>query len=201
MTMVEGKNTHDLYNASGRLVAEGTLDYIGEKISVFSVYGMFDRENIHGEVRIESRLQYEEVYRAHVVEVSDNRVMVDGLSNISADLREDLKVEYRSLTELTRTSKESGETERFEARLENISGGGVCIVTDRKLERGEILGMKSLSPSLFLEIDINILRREEFGRMYKYGCRFHNISKLEESAIRKAVYRLQLEGRSYNRER
>ena len=61
--------------------------------------------------------------------------------------------------------------------------------------------VKTNIPDLSLETKIKILRKENFGRLYKYGCRFHDISRTEESSIRKVVYKLQLDMRNYNKAR
>lgn len=198
---MEAKNTHQVYDKDGNLVAEGNLDYIGAKMSVFSVYGLFDKPRIAGTVRIISKISYEEVYSAKVVQIEANRIMVDGLRNISADLREDLKVDYRGKVTLEYTEDIDGQKvlQIAEGRMENISGGGIAFVSDKQFEVGQIFNLKTTIPDLFFEIQLEVLRRENFGRLHKYGCKFYNISKIEESAVRKAVYKLQIDSRNYEK--
>lgn len=194
------KNTHEIYDLNGDLVAEGNLDYIGEKISVFKVHGLFDKVKIQGVVRIESRISYEEVYNAKVERIEDNRVMLDGIRNISSDLREDLKVVHRGPITLIYTELDENnqkQEHRVEGRMEDLSGGGIGFITEKKFDVGQVLAVKTSIPDLFFEIRIKVLRRESFGRQYKYGCKFHEISKVEESSVRKLVYRLQIENRDY----
>ena len=200
---LDERNTHEVYDQEGNLVAEGTLDYIGAKMSVFSVYGLFDRERIAGTVRIVSKVSYEEVYSARVVQIEANRIIVDGLRNISADLREDLKVDYRGRIVLEYEEIIDGvkTIQTAEGRMENISGGGVGFVSEKQFQVGQVINLKTVIPDLFFEIQLEVLRKELFGRLYKYGCKFYKISRIEESAVRKVVYKLQIDGRNYDRAR
>ncbi len=196
----EGKNTHEIYDSQDMLIAEGVLDYVGSKISVFTVYGIFHKEKMRGAVRIESKLIYEEVYSAKVEGIEGNRVMLDSLRNISSDLRQDLKVEYRGKIKIIYTEADNkGQKLRStaDAQMENLSGGGVGFVADKVFEVGQELHMKTLLPDLFFEVPIKVLRRESFGRLYRYGCKFNNISRVEESSVRKVVYKLQIDNRNY----
>lgn len=195
-----GKNTHELYDSQGNLIAEGNLDYIGEKISVFNVSGIFHREKTRGIVKIESKIRYEEVYSAKVDRIESHRIMLESLRNISAELREDLKVDYRGPVKIFYTQMgDSGKKETLiaEARMENISGGGVSFIAEKEFQKGDELAIKTRIPDLFFELQIKILRKENFGRLYKYGCKFINISKIEESSVRKLVYKLQIDQRDY----
>lgn len=195
-----GKNTHELYDSQGNLIAEGNLDYIGEKISVFNVSGIFHREKTRGIVKIESKISYEEVYSAKVDRIESHRIMLESLRNISTDLREDLKVDYRGPAKIFYTQMgDSGKKETItaEARMENISGGGVSFIAEKEFQKGDELAIKTMIPDLFFELQIKILRKENFGRLYKYGCKFINISKIEESSVRKLVYKLQIDQRDY----
>ena len=195
-----GKNTHELYDSQGNLIAEGNLDYIGEKISVFNVSGIFHREKTRGIVKIESKISYEEVYSAKVDRIESHRIMLESLRNISAELMEDLKVDYRGPAKIFYTQMgNSGKKETLiaEARMENISGGGVSFIAEKEFQKGDELALKTMIPDLFFELQIKILRKENFGRLYKYGCKFINISKIEESSVRKLVYKLQIDQRDY----
>lgn len=198
-----GRNTHEIYDSKGHLIAEGNLDYIGEKISVFNVHGIFDRGKTSGIVKIESKISYEEVYSAKVERIESHRIMLESLRNISADLREDLKVDYRGPAKIFYTqmgdSGKSGKKETLiaEARMENISGGGVSFIAEKEFQKGDELAIKTMIPDLFFELQIKILRKENFGRLYKYGCKFINISKIEESSVRKLVYKLQIDNRNH----
>lgn len=198
---IEQRSTHKVKDSSGDVVAEGNLDYIGERISTFTVYGTFNKPRLTGTLRIESKVNYEEVYSAKVVRLEDQRIILDNLRNISEDLRQDLKVDYRGKIHLEYQEKINGETVKqvVEGRTENISGGGIGFVSEEKLEVGQILSLKAQIPDLFFEIKAEILRRETFGRLYRYGCKFCDISKIEESAIRKLVYKLQIDNRNYLR--
>ncbi|MDO4710744.1 MAG: PilZ domain-containing protein [Peptostreptococcaceae bacterium] len=189
---VDETRNFNAFGSDGTIIAIGNLDYIGEKISVFSTSEFIgNKRSISGYIRIESKVNYEDVYSAMVDRVENNKIFLASLRNISDELKEDIKVDFRRDIRVTYTDGEKEQS--VEARLTDISSGGVGLVCKKSFGVGqtlridtEILGIGSL-------LNVQTLRREIMGRVYKYGCRFVELNSREESAIRRAVYRLQIE--------
>ncbi len=192
--VITSAKSFDLYDYKGQKVAIGNLDYVGEKISVFTV-SVFLSDDIIAPLRIESKINYAEVYSANINRIEHNRIVLESLRNISKDLQEDIKVEMQAeiTMSLIDQYEQKRENEKINVNLMDISSGGVAFRTDKVLKVGSIVTM----PLNILRLDFDgklvILRREILGRNYKYGCRFTDLKTNEESVIRKAIYRLQIE--------
>lgn len=187
----ESKN-FNAYDSNGELIAIGNLDYIGEKISVFSVSEFIEnKRNISGNIRVESKVNYSDVYSATVDRVESNKIVLESLRNISDELKEDIKVDFRR--DIRISYDDEGEEIQVEARLIDISSGGVGLVSKKAFKVGQVLRIDTEILGIESLLNVQTLRREVMGRFYKYGCRFVEVNSREESAIRRAVYRLQIE--------
>lgn len=187
----ESKN-FNAYDSNGELIAIGNLDYIGEKISVFSVSEFIEnKRNISGNIRVESKVNYSDVYSATVDRVESNKIVLESLRNISDELKEDIKVDFRR--DIRISYEDEGEEIQVEARLIDISSGGVGLVSKKAFKVGQVLRIDTEILGIESLLNVQTLRREVMGRFYKYGCRFVEVNSREESAIRRAVYRLQIE--------
>ncbi len=183
------------YDEQKQKLAIGNLDYIGEKISVFSVSEFLKRKHeIAGNICIESRLSYEEVYSASIDRVEANKIFLKSIRNISEELKEDIKVDYQRVCEVSYELKLGGKTESFvdQVKLLDLSSGGIGFISEKKYEIGKSMKIELGIAEIDFTPTVKILRRENMGRMLKYGCRFDKLSVADESKIRKAVYRLQI---------
>lgn len=182
----------NLYDLKGQKVALGNLDYIGEKISVFSV-AVFLSDDIVSPLRIESRVNYEEVYSATIDRIENNKIILDSLRNISRELKEDIKMDLSADLTIELQEAHEDEPEKLDIKLLDISSGGIAFRAEKIIRVGSIISV----PLNILDFDFNVkmvvLRREILGRDYKYGCRFTELTSLQESQIRKEIYRLQIE--------
>ncbi|MDO5095095.1 MAG: PilZ domain-containing protein [Peptostreptococcaceae bacterium] len=196
MSNIFDNNTEDMsrnfeaFGSNNSKIAIGNLDYIGEKISVFSVSDFIKKEEVVGTIRIESKVNYEEVYSALVDRIEGNKIFLFSLRNISDELKEDIKIDYSRIIEIK--CKRDEEEKTIEARMMDISSGGIGFTAKETFEVGEILKVDTKISEIGFEPNIKILRREKMGRLLKYGCRFVDLSLQEESKIRKAVYQLQI---------
>ncbi|MDO5062372.1 MAG: PilZ domain-containing protein [Peptostreptococcaceae bacterium] len=180
------------FDSNGELIAIGNLDYIGEKISVFSVSEFIEnKRKISGYIRVESKVNYSDVYSAMVDRVESNKIVLESLRNISDELKEDIKVDFRR--DIKVSYEDGGEEIQVEARLIDISSGGVGLVSKKAFKVGQVLRIDTEILGIGSLLNVQTLRREVMGRFYKYGCRFVEVNSREESAIRRAVYRLQIE--------
>lgn len=196
MSDIFDSNSEDLsrsceaYGKNLSKIAIGNLDYIGEKISVFSVADFLEKEAFVGEIRIESKVNYEEVYSAVVDRVEGNKVFLFGLRNISEELKADIKINHSRII-LVKFERDN-EPKTVEARMIDISSGGIAFTSQEKFIVGDILKIDTKIPEIGFELSIKILRREKMGRFLKYGCCFVELTRQDESKIRKAVYQLQI---------
>lgn len=187
---IENKSLFMAYDQDGIYFAQGNLDYIGEKISVFVMDKLLNDFNRKGRIRLESKRNYEEVYSGELDRIEDHKIFMKGLKNISNELKSDIKVNCIQKMKILKIDKEKV---TIDARMDNISSGGVGFTSDVEFEIGTVIEMVTTIPEIFFETYLKILRKEKGGNYYKYGCSFVDLSRPDESKVRKAVYRLQIE--------
>lgn len=84
----------------------------------------------------------------------------------------------------------------FMGVIDNISAGGIYLITKQTLEPNEIISFEYRFKSLVRHFDIMAIRaKQESGGRYGYGCRFINLTDGADAAIRSYVYKKQLETR------
>lgn len=189
---IEEARSFEAFDIDNFKIAIGNLDYVGEKVSVFSVSEFIEVEDkISGYIRMESKVNYEEVYSASVDRVENNKIFLKSIRNISADLKEDIKVDCKRNIVL-KGSKEGDEV-FVDAKMIDISSGGMGVTSNEHFNIGQVLEIETPILNVSSKLKIEILRREKMGRFFKYGCRFVELTSIEESNIRQAVYRLQIE--------
>lgn len=85
--------------------------------------------------------------------------------------------------------------------IDNISAGGIYLITKQTLEPNEIVSFEYRFKSLMRRFDVMAIRaKQESGGKYGYGCRFLNLTDGADAAIRSYVYKKQLESRTANSE-
>ena len=80
--------------------------------------------------------------------------------------------------------------------IDNISAGGIYLITKQTLEPNEIISFEYRFKSLMRHFDVMAIRaKQESSGRYGYGCRFINLTDGADAAIRSFVYKKQLETR------
>ncbi len=111
--------------------------------------------------------------------------------------QKDLRVKVKITTEFTSESRKY-----FSGRIENVSAGGLFLVTSQVLEKGEHFVFRNQFSQEAFQIEAKVLRVGGLIKgEYSYGCQFVGLSMDAEAAIRKFVYTKQKEKQNVQRNR
>lgn len=82
----------------------------------------------------------------------------------------------------------------FSGTIRNISAGGLYMVTDQKMNSGQIFSFSHVFREEPFRVSVKVLRVQELvGGGYGYGCKFEELSPGEEADIRNFVYQKQIQ--------
>lgn len=111
--------------------------------------------------------------------------------------QKDLRVKVNIVTEFVSESRKY-----FTGTIENVSAGGLFLVTAQVLEKNEhFVFWNQFSPDRF-QIEAKVIRTGGLVKgEYSYGCQFVGLSMDAEAAIRKFVYAKQKERLNMQRNR
>ena len=77
--------------------------------------------------------------------------------------------------------------------IQNISAGGLYLVTNRELKRGQQFIFVYRFRSDLCRVTARILRIQDLQGGYGYGCQFMDLAPNEEADIRNFVYQQQIQ--------
>lgn len=77
--------------------------------------------------------------------------------------------------------------------IQNISAGGLYLVTNRELKRGQQFIFVYRFKTDLCRVTAKILRIQDLQGGYGYGCRFMDLASNEEADIRNFVYQQQIQ--------
>ncbi len=81
----------------------------------------------------------------------------------------------------------------FSGTIRNISAGGVYMVTDQKMNGGQLFSFSHTFKSEPFRVYARVLRVQELVGGYGYGCKFEELSPGEEADVRNFVYQKQIQ--------
>ena len=148
-------------------------------------------------IRFHKLESYAEMFEGEVCQVKEDRLYVDGVVNISACMRSDLKVKVKSSSTITiadKDKKDGDGEERYLVSFLDISCGGLCIQSSADLDTDrvyEIIIPITVEP-IMLNFEIKRKNFDEERKVYIYGGRFKNLNHNEERLLREAIFRLQM---------
>lgn len=174
------------------------LDYIGSKIAVIQLLSIWDVKLIRdkGTLYFKSLEKYDQIYRGSIEYIDGNAVFFKDFENISDELKNDLKVDYVNKTKITFLDEDDEEVV-MPVVMKDISRGGVCFFTLESLKVGQILEMVLEFTKEPLPVKLEIIRRERYPKdpHYYYGCKILTLNIVEESMLKQAIFRIDIENK------
>lgn len=174
------------------------LDYIGSKIAVIQLLSIWDVKQIRdkGTLYFKSLEKYDQIYRGSIEYIDGNAVFFKDFENISDELKNDLKVDYVNKTKITFLDEDDEEVV-MPVVMKDISRGGVCFFTLESLKVGQILEMVLEFTKEPLPVKLEIIRRERYPKdpHYYYGCKILTLNIVEESMLKQAIFRIDIENK------
>ena len=112
-------------------------------------------------------------------------------------LKDDLKVDYMRKAQITVTDEETGEKTSMPVVIKDVSGGGACFMTQESLRVGEIVEVVYDFTRDPLLVKLQIIRKENHINdvNYHYGCRMLPLNMVQESMIKQAIFRIDIENK------
>ncbi len=81
----------------------------------------------------------------------------------------------------------------FSGTVRNISAGGLYMVTDQKMNSGQMFSFTYPFKAEPFRVNVRVLRVQELMGGYGYGCKFEELSPGEEADVRNFVYQKQIQ--------
>lgn len=175
------------------------LDYVGSKIAVIQLLSIWDVKLIKdkGILYFKSLEKYDQIYRGEIEYIDGNAVFFKDFENISDELKNDLKVDYVYKTKVTFEDEETDEEIVIPVVMKDVSRGGVCFFTSESLKVGQVLDMIFEFTKEPLPVKLEIIRRERYPKdpHYYYGCKIISLNIVEESMLKQAIFRIDIENK------
>ena len=153
-------------------------------------------------IKFHQMQSYAEVYQGKIVGIEGNIVSLSEVINISARMRNEIKIKIRVETKIIKLFPE--EEEKFPVSIpivtNDISCGGIGFVSKADLSKDgnyEVVIHVTSSP---IVVSLDIVRKEfqPEKNQYVYGSKFSDLNIVEERMLREAIFRLQM-GRHHKR--
>lgn len=172
-------------------ITDGGIIHEGTEVSVYIFNSMY------GECKFEATVKFS----------SDVFVTLSNIRFVNSyQKRENVRVDKIMLCKITckfiknNDGKEEkrGLDKPIDITILNISATGLYINSAYKFRVGDTFPFTLTNTSKPLDVSVEIVRVEEYGRSNNYGCRFYNISRAEMDIIFKMVLKEQIEQRRRN---
>ena len=113
--------------------------------------------------------------------------------------RRDLKVRV-SISSMLETSDEQGNVIHLPAKIKDISAGGIGFESSEKLKENQIFSFSFETDAGDTRLKASVLWVKEVAEngeepFYRYGSRYFDLSKYQESMVRKCTFQEQLKRR------
>ena len=202
MNALRNSETAKIYTHDGQLICKAVVCYRDDGDIVLSVkeFEEWEESNIHtiefmnptiGIITCECQLYYIEEVSTEYKAIGCH--VIKEISRFNR--RQDLQVNTSIDTYITYISHDiSGRVsgiERVEARITNISAGGVFIETNARMNAADLFVLEFTSEGKIIQLDTKVLRVRDRDGDYKYGygCQFYRIADTEEAHVREYVFK------------
>ena len=102
--------------------------------------------------------------------------------------QEDIRVKVQIASEFVMS-----DGKYFSGTVRNISAGGLYMVTDQKMNSGQMFSFTYPFKAEPFRVNVRVLRVQELMGGYGYGCKFEELSPGEEADVRNFVYQKQIQ--------
>lgn len=183
----------------GNELVRAYLDYVGSKIVVIQLLSIWDVKLIKdkGTLYFKSLEKYDQIYKGTIEYIDGNAVFFEDFENISADLKNDLKVDYFNKTRVTFFDEDNDEEVSIPVFMKDVSGGGACFFTTELLKVGQVVDMVFEFTKDPLPVKLEIIRKERYPKdpNFYYGCKIISLNIVEESMLKQAIFRIDIENK------
>lgn len=199
----------DSYN---KMICEGVVKEFFRGDAVFQVeHGQWDAEQLaRGRiVRIVFQQGRKGLFEGEIVDVQSGRIMLEDIHSIAQYVKEDVRLETYFETKAFYTD-ETGQIFAYEVVIADISAGGIRLMSEASLPIWKTLDVAIPYRSDYIIIATDILREikedEDMRKMqlmqlndaslremefrHSYGCKFHEVTNVEEQMIRAMVFQV-----------
>lgn len=183
----------------GNELVRAYLDYVGSKIVVIQLLSIWDVKLIKDKTVLyfKSLEKYDQIYKGTIEYIDGNAVFFEDFENISAELKNDLKVDYIHKTRVTFFDEENDEEITVPVFMKDVSGGGACFFTTESLKVGQVVDMVFEFTKDPLPVKLEIIRKERYPKdpNFYYGCKIISLNIVEESMLKQAIFRMDIENK------
>lgn len=175
-------------------LCEAEIIYINSDRAAFFIDSviLLTRISHMEKIRFHKVEHYAEMFEAEVYQVKGEKLFVENLKNITAQLRSDLKmkVSYKSTVRMI----DAISPLNINIQSRDISCGGICFQTEQDLMTTELY--ETVIPITHdpIILKFRIIRKifDKEKNVYVYGARFIDLKHNEERMLRQAIFRLQM---------
>ncbi|NLK37281.1 MAG: PilZ domain-containing protein [Epulopiscium sp.] len=175
-------------------LCEAELIYINIDRAAFIIDSVITLTKISRmeKIRFHKVEDYPEMFEAEVYQVKGEKLFVENLKNITAQLRSDLKVRvsYKSSVRVI----DSASPLNINIQSRDISCGGICFQAEQDLMTTELYETVVPITQDPIILKLRIIRKvfDKEKNVYVYGARFVELKHNEERMLRQAIFRLQM---------
>lgn len=199
----------DKYN---KMICEGFVKELFRGDAAFQVeHGLHALEKIkRGHyVRFVFQAGRRGIFEGKVIDVQNSQIILEEVHSIAKYVKEDVRIDTYFETKAFRTD-EAGQIFAWDAVVADISAGGICLMTEVSLPVGQVLDVAIPYYSEYIIIPTDIMRElegdsdieriqtmqmndanlREMKLNHSYGCKFHEVTNVEENMVRSMVFQI-----------
>ncbi len=147
-------------------------------------------------IKFHKMQSYAEIYQGKITEIKGNLLSLSEVVNISAKMRNEIKIKIRIDTKLIQLFPEEEEKIPISIPIttNDISCGGIGFVSKADLDKENKYEVVIHVTSDAIVVDLDIVRKEfqPEQNQYVYGSKFSDLNIVEERMLREAIFRLQM---------
>ena len=181
-----------ILNKDAKVICGGTIEYFTSKEAVIiPEKKSFNNIGIKGK-RINFQLEddFEKIFSAVVEETKADSFSIYKILDVTSHLQTDLRISLSFITDIF-CENEENLVFKTQVKMLDVSCGGLRFKSKRKFDEGQIAECVILwcNPELILSFKIISSKESQFG--YVYGCKFLNLTDMEESVLRSSIFKFQ----------
>ena len=147
-------------------------------------------------IKFHKMQSYAEIYQGRITEIKGNLLFLSEVVNISARMRNEIKIKIRIETKLIKSfPEEEGKIPiSIPITTNDISCGGIGFVSKTDLDKEGSYEAVIHVTSDPIGVGLDIVRKEfqPESNQYVYGSKFSDLNIVEERMLREAIFKLQM---------
>ena len=199
----------DNYN---KMICEGVVKELFRGDAVFQVeHGLHALETFSRSQAV--RFVFQEgrrgIFEGIILDVQNGQIILEEVHSIAKFVKEDVRIDTYFETKAYYTDEE-GQIYSYEAVIADISAGGIRLMSEVPLPTGKVLDVAIPYHAEYMVIETDIVREiaddsdiprmqmiqandrslRDMDFLHSYGCKFHEMTNLEENMIRSMVFQI-----------